>query len=127
MIDHSGISVSDLETSKSFYEKALAPLGASLLHVVPLEYTDGVKVVGLGVDTPSFWLNEGGPQKPPLHFAFKAKDRQAVDAFYHAAIQAGGQDNGKPGLREHYHENYYGAFVLDPDGNNIEAVCHKAE
>lgn len=124
MIDHSGISVSHFERSKSFYERALAPLGASLLHVVPPEYTDGVQVIGFGIDTPSFWLEEGAAQTPPLHFAFKAETRADVDAFYAAAIAAGGQDNGKPGLRPHYHDNYYGAFVLDPDGNNIEAVCH---
>lgn len=127
MIDHSGISVSDFERSKSFYEQALAPLGASLLHSVPLEHTGGVRVIGFGIDTPCFWLDEGEAQKPPLHFAFKAESREIVDAFYAAAICAGGQDNGKPGVRTHYHENYYGAFVLDPDGNNIEAVCHKQE
>ena len=127
MIDHSGISVSDFELSKSFYEKALAPLGASLLHLVPPKHTGGVKVVGFGVDVPCFWLDEGEAQKPPLHFAFIAESRGGVDEFYAAAIRAGGQDNGKPGLRKHYHENYYGAFVLDPDGNNIEAVCHKPE
>ncbi len=125
MIDHSGISVSDFERSKSFYEKALAPLGASFLHLVPPEHTGGVKVGGFGTDTPCFWIDEGEAQKPPVHFAFKAESRSAVDAFYGAAIGAGGKDNGKPGLRKHYHENYYGAFVLDPDGNNIEAVCHK--
>lgn len=127
MIDHSGISVSDFELSKSFYEKALAPLGASFLHLVPPEHTGGVKVGGFGVDTPCFWLDEGEAQKPPLHFAFKAKSRAIVNEFHATAIDAGGQDNGKPGLRKHYHENYYGAFVLDPDGNNIEAVCHKPE
>lgn len=124
MIDHSGISVADFAQSKAFYEKALAPLGASFLHMVPPEYTDGVQVGGFGINTPSFWIEEGAAQKPPLHFAFKAKCRDDVDKFYAAAIEAGGVDNGKPGLRPHYHEHYYGAFVLDPDGNNIEAVCH---
>ncbi|MEL6503866.1 MAG: VOC family protein [Pseudomonadota bacterium] len=127
MIDHSGISVSDFETSRTFYEKALAPLGASFLHMVPPEYTNGVKVGGFGIETPCFWIDEGEAQKPPLHFAFKAENRAAVDAFYEAAMAAGGTDNGPPGLRPHYHEHYYGAFVLDPDGNNIEAVCHKPE
>lgn len=127
MIDHSGISVSDFVRSKSFYEKALAPLGATFLHMVPPEYTDGVKVGGFGIDTPCFWLDEGEAQKPPVHFAFKAESRGVVDKFYAAAIGAGGKDNGKPGIRGQYHENYYGAFVLDPDGNNIEAVCHKPE
>lgn len=127
MIDHSGISVSDFEMAKAFYEKALAPLGASFLHMVPPEYTNGVKVGGFGVDIPCFWIDEGEAQKPPLHFAFKAENRAAVDAFYEAAMEAGGTDNGPPGLRPHYHEHYYGAFVLDPDGNNIEAVCQKPE
>jgi len=127
MIDHAGISVSDFARAKAFYEKALAPLGASFLHLVPPEYTDGVQVGGFGVGSPSFWIEEGVAQTPPLHFAFKAGCREDVDQFYAAAIAAGGIDNGKPGLRPHYHEHYYGAFVLDPDGNNIEAVCHTPE
>jgi catechol 2,3-dioxygenase-like lactoylglutathione lyase family enzyme len=126
MIDHSGISVSDFAISKSFYEQAMLPLGASLVFMVPLEHTNGVNVGGFGKDRPCFWLTEGTAQKPPVHVAFTAENRQQVDAFYAAAIGAGGQDNGKPGLRPHYHEHYYGAFVLDPDGNNIEAVCHKS-
>lgn len=124
MIDHFGITVSDFERSKAFYTQALAPLGATFLHMVPAEYTDGVKVGGFGQDSPSFWIDEGNAHSPTLHFAFKATSRQMVDAFYAAALAAGGQDNGKPGLRAHYHADYYGAFVLDPDGNNIEAVCH---
>lgn len=124
MIDHTGISVSDFEASKVFYELALAPLGASLLHVVPEELTGGECVVGFGRDQPTFWVNEGGAQNPPTHIAFAAHSRAQVDAFYQAALAAGGKDNGGPGLRPHYHENYYGAFVLDLDGNNIEAVCH---
>lgn len=124
MIDHAGTSVSDFAVSKAFYDKALAPLGASFLYMVPKEYTGGENVGGYGRDRPTFWINEGGPQKPPLHFAFAAENRKQVDAFYAAALAAGGQDNGAPGLRPHYHEHYYGAFVLDPDGNNIEAVCH---
>ena len=127
MIDHSGITVSDFERSKSFYTQALAPLGASYLHTVPPEHTGGVKVGGFGIEAPSFWIDEGEAHKPPLHFAFKAANRQMVDEFYAAALRAGGQDNGAPGLRPHYHENYYGAFVFDPDGNNIEAVCHMPE
>jgi len=124
MIDHSGMSVTDFDRSKSFYEQALAPLGATFLMLVPPEYTGGVKVGGFGQDHPAFWLTETGPQKPPLHFAFSASTRDQVDAFYAAAIAAGGQDNGKPGLRPQYDANYYAAFVHDPDGNNIEAVCH---
>nr|WP_325250452.1 VOC family protein [Amylibacter sp.] len=124
MIDHSGISVSDFDAAKSFYLAALAPLNGSLLMEVPTEHTNGVKVAGFGVDSPSFWISENGVQKPPLHFAFRATDHAQVDAFYAAAIAAGGVDNGKPGPRPHYHEHYYGAFVRDLDGNNIEAVCH---
>ncbi len=124
MIDHSGLSVSDFEKAQSFYDQALAPLGASLLFMVPLEHTGGEKVGGYGRDRTSFWINEGGAQTPPLHFAFTAETRAQVDAFHKAAVAAGGTDNGAPGLRPHYHEHYYGAFVLDLDGNNIEAVCH---
>ncbi|MGV8830967.1 MAG: VOC family protein [Devosia sp.] len=124
MIDHSGISVTDFDRSKAFYEQALAPLGSSFLVMVPPEHTGGVKVGGFGKDSAAFWLTEGTAQKPPVHFAFAAQTRDQVDAFYQAAIAAGGTDNGKPGLRPHYHASYYGAFVHDPDGNNIEAVCH---
>ena len=127
MIDHSGFSVSDFEAAKAFYDQALAPLGASLLHMVPLELTGGEKVGGYGRETPTFWINEAGVQTPPVHIAFAARNRAEVDAFHAAAIAAGGKDNGLPGLRPHYHDHYYGAFVLDPDGNNIEAVCHLAE
>lgn len=127
MIDHAGISVPDFEASRAFYDKALAPLGASLIMMVPPEYTGGAKVGGYGQKKPDFWLHEGPKQTPPVHFAFTAENRAQVDAFYAAAMAAGGTDNGGPGLRPHYHENYYGAFVRDPDGNNIEAVCHKPE
>ncbi|TIR84219.1 MAG: VOC family protein [Mesorhizobium sp.] len=113
MIDHLGISVSDFEKSKAFYDKAMAPLGASLLYMVPEEYTAGAKVGGYGRDRPVFWLSAGS--------------RAEVDAFHAAALAAGGKDNGGPGLRPHYHPNYYGAFVFDPDGNNVEAVCHDPE
>ncbi|MEZ5810971.1 MAG: VOC family protein [Rhizobiaceae bacterium] len=127
MIDHSGISVTDFDAAKAFYDKALAPLGASMLMIVPPEFTGGRKVGGYGRDRPVFWLGEGEKQTPPVHFAFSANSRAEVDAFHEAALAAGGIDNGAPGLRPHYHEHYYGAFVLDPDGNNIEAVCHRPE
>jgi catechol 2,3-dioxygenase-like lactoylglutathione lyase family enzyme len=127
MIDHAGLSVSNFERAKNFYTQALAPLGGSFLLLVEAEQTNGIKVGGFGIKTPTFWIDESGPQQPPLHFAFKAKTRAEVDAFYTKAIEAGGVDNGAPGVRPHNHEHYYGAFVLDPDGNNIEAVCHKAE
>ena len=96
MIDHLGITVADFDASKAFYDKAMAPLGASLLYMVPLEYTGGAKVGGYGRDRPVFWLSTG-------------------------------KDNGGPGLRPHYHPDYYAAFVFDPDGNNVEAVCHAPE
>ena len=123
MIDHTGIPVSDFDRARSFYDKAFAPLGASLLMMVPVEHTGGVKVGGYGCERPVFWLHEA-TTGPGRHYAFSARSRAEVDAFYEAAMAAGGRDNGKPGLRPHYHPDYYGAFVLDPDGNNIEAVCH---
>lgn len=125
MIDHTGLAMSDPERSRLFYERALAPLGYSVLMEVPKEYTGGAVALGFGVAPKAdFWLHEGTPQTPRLHVAFRADNRTQVDAFYRAALAAGGKDNGPPGLRPHYHANYYGAFVLDPDGNNIEAVCH---
>lgn len=127
MIDHTGISVTDFDAAKAFFDKALAPLGGSLLMMVPPEFTGGVKVGGYGRDRPVFWLQQGEQQQPAVHVAFTADDRAGVDAFYEAALAAGGKDNGAPGLRPHYHEHYYGAFVLGPDGHNIEAVCHKPQ
>lgn len=118
MIDPMGISVSDMENSKRFYEAALKPLGYTLL----MDY--GV-AAGLGEGgKPDFWLGKGAPA--PSHVAFRNPDRATVDAFYAAAIAAGGRDNGPPGPRTQYHAGYYGAFVLDPDGYNVEAVCHQA-
>ena len=127
MIDHTGIAVTDFEASRKFYDAALEPLGASLVMMVPAEYTGGAKVGGYGYDRPQFWLHESGEAGPGRHYAFTADTRAEVDAFYEAAMASGGRDNGKPGIRAHYHPNYYGAFVFDPDGNNIEAVCHNPE
>jgi catechol 2,3-dioxygenase-like lactoylglutathione lyase family enzyme len=127
MIDHAGIVVTDWTKAKAFYDAALAPLGATLLYMVPEEFTGGAKVGGYGRDKPDFWLHEGGEPGPGRHYAFTASSRAEVDAFHAAALAAGGRDNGAPGPRPHYHEHYYGAFVLDPDGNNIEAVCHRPE
>ena len=124
MIDHIGFPVSDYARSKAFYEKALAPLGYAVIMEVA-ETESGSPAVGFGKGgKPDFWI--GGTDQPisRSHVAFAAKDRPAVDAFYQAAIAAGAKDNGPPGLRPHYHPNYYGAFVLDADGHNIEAVCH---
>jgi len=125
MIDHTGVIVSDFSTSKDFYRAALAPLGYTLLMEVSAAQTGHGDAAGFGVaPKPDFWIGNGTPNQPPVHVAFRAADRARVDAFHRAAIAAGGRDNGAPGLRPHYHSNYYGAFVLDPDGHNIEAVCH---
>jgi catechol 2,3-dioxygenase-like lactoylglutathione lyase family enzyme len=125
MIDHIGLNVSDPKKSRHFYDNALAPLGYKMMMEIPKEYTDGAVVLGYGVPPKAdFWVSEGKPNKPALHIAFRAENRKQVDEFYKAALAAGGMDNGAPGPRPHYHEHYYGAFVLDPDGHNIEAVCH---
>jgi catechol 2,3-dioxygenase-like lactoylglutathione lyase family enzyme len=124
MLDHAGFPVSDYKRSKTFYEKALAPLGYVLVMEVQQNEQDA-PAAGFGAGgKPAFWIGGEGGLNKPIHIAIAAKDRAAVDAFYKAAIAAGGKDNGAPGLREHYHPNYYAAFVLDPDGHNIEAVCH---
>jgi catechol 2,3-dioxygenase-like lactoylglutathione lyase family enzyme len=127
MIDHTGVYVSDWKAARRFYDVALGALGAKLMMTVPPEFTGGSKVGGYGRDKPDFWLTERADTGPGRHYAFKARSRAEVDAFLHAALAAGGRDNGAPGLRPHYHPNYYGAFVLDPDGNNVEAVCHAPE
>jgi catechol 2,3-dioxygenase-like lactoylglutathione lyase family enzyme len=127
MIDHIGILVSDWARSKAFYDAAFAPLGISLLAVVPEEFTGGLKVGGYGKNKPDFWLTEHANPGPGRHYAITAQNRAEVDAFYTAAIAAGGGDNGAAGPRPQYHQHYYGAFVFDPDGNNIEAVCHAPE
>jgi predicted lactoylglutathione lyase len=126
MIDHVGIPVSDIARSTEFYLKALEPLGISIVMEVSAEQTGHGAAVGFGANfKPFFWIGGAeGLGVGHVHVAFAAPSRAAVDAFYRAAIAAGGKDNGKPGLRPHYHENYYGAFVLDFDGHNIEAVCH---
>jgi catechol 2,3-dioxygenase-like lactoylglutathione lyase family enzyme len=128
MLDHIGISVSNMKKSRAFYESALNPLGIRVVMEVTPEMTGtDDSYAGFGTDKPFFWIGSYRKPSPGVHVAFLAQSRKIVDEFYAAAIAAGGKDNGKPGLRPHYHENYYGAFVLDPDGNNIEAVCHKPE
>ena len=126
IIDHITLTVSDYARSKEFYEKALAPLGIKAMM-------DFGQACGFGREKPEFWLGSGPAsfQKPehlraitPTHVAFLAKSREEVDGFYQAALAAGGKDFGAPGVRAHYHPNYYGAFVLDPDGHDIEAVFH---
>jgi catechol 2,3-dioxygenase-like lactoylglutathione lyase family enzyme len=125
MLDHVGIEVTDFDRSKAFYEQALEPLGIGLL----MEF-DGA--AGFGKDTehgpkPFFWIGaRGRPTVSGAHVAFGVRSAEQVDAFHAAALAAGGTDNGAPGLRPIYHPGYYGAFVLDPDGNNVEAVCHRA-
>jgi catechol 2,3-dioxygenase-like lactoylglutathione lyase family enzyme len=127
MIDHIGVSASDYRVSKAFYRKALGAIGYELLLEVPAELTGHGTAAGFGVPPkPDFWISERSPNVPPIHVAFRVASRAQVDAFYRAALAAGGRDNGAPGSRPHYHANYYGAFVLDPDGHNIEAVCHEA-
>ena len=127
MLDHIGFPVSDFARSVAFYDAVLAPLGARRLMEVTAEMTGGAAHAGYGVQKPDFWIGMGDAVKGRLHVAFSAESRAAVDAFYAAAMAEGATDNGPPGLRPHYHPNYYGAFVLDPDGHNIEAVCHKPE
>jgi catechol 2,3-dioxygenase-like lactoylglutathione lyase family enzyme len=127
MIDHTGLTVSDFRKSKAFYLHALAPIGYELIMELPAAVTGHSDVAGFGAPPkPDFWIVGGKPSVPPIHVAFRVASRALVDAFYKAAIAAGGRENGTPGLRPHYHPNYYGAFVLDPDGHNIEAVCHDA-
>ena len=127
MFDHIGFPVSNLPHSKRFYQAALEPLGVGIVMELTAEQTGSSSHAGFGENgKPYFWIGDGeGVVRGRLHIAFTAKTRADVDAFYKAALAAGGRDNGKPGLRPHYHAHYYGAFVLDPDGHNIEAVCHE--
>ena len=120
MLDHLGLDVTDYERSKAFYERALEPLGIGLV----MEPAPGV--CGFGEHgMPYFWIGHRGREpQTGVHMAFSASSREVVDAFHEAALAAGATDNGGPGVREIYHPDYYGAFVLDPDGNNVEAVCH---
>jgi len=121
IIDHIGLAVSDYAQSKDFYSKALAPLG-----IEEAMKTEGWSGFGKG-GKPEFWFGVGRGVQQPTHIAFAADNRREVDDFYEAAIAAGGKDNGAPGIRENYHPCYYAAFVFDPDGHNIEVVCHKPE
>jgi catechol 2,3-dioxygenase-like lactoylglutathione lyase family enzyme len=126
MIDHVGFAASDYARAKAFYARALAPLGYVLVKEVAAEKNpSGFPAAGFGAGRkPDFWIGGEGKLERPLHVAIVAKDRAAVDAFYEAALAAGGKDNGAPGLRPQYHPDYYAAFVFDLDGHNIEAVCH---
>jgi catechol 2,3-dioxygenase-like lactoylglutathione lyase family enzyme len=121
MLDHIALTVSDHERSRRFYQNVLAPLGYELM----MEHD--VSGSGFGRDgKPDFWIQPGNPSGP-LHVAFSVADRATVDQFHSAALEADAQDNGAPGLRPEYHPTYYGASVIDPDGNNVEAVCHRPE
>jgi catechol 2,3-dioxygenase-like lactoylglutathione lyase family enzyme len=128
MIDHIGFAVSNVELSKAFYVNALKPLGISVIMEVSAEDTGGHAHAGFGKDDKAFfWIGGGAKPKGGTHLAFAARTRAEVDSFYHAALAAGGRDNGPPGLRPYYDPDYYGAFVLDLDGNNIEAACREPE
>ena len=127
ILDHVGFPVTDYARSVAFYEKALAPLGIKLLKQFNLSEDGSDGYAGFGRQRPQFWIGTGQPLTGRLHVAFAAATRQEVEAFYEAALAAGGRDNGAPGLRPHYHANYYGGFVFDPDGHNIEAVTHLPE
>jgi catechol 2,3-dioxygenase-like lactoylglutathione lyase family enzyme len=128
MIDHIGFPVTDYGRSKAFYSNALGPLGYVLVMEVMQETESGFPAAGFGRDgKPDFWIGGEGGVGKPVHVAIRAENRAMVDAFYRAAMEAGGTDNGAPGIRAHYHPSYYGAFVRDPDGHNIEAVCHNPE
>jgi catechol 2,3-dioxygenase-like lactoylglutathione lyase family enzyme len=121
ILDHVGFGVSDAKKSKDFYTKALAPLGIAVVM-------EAEGWIGMGRDgRPQFWFGGDGQNAGPVHLAFTARNREEVRAFHASALKAGGKDNGAPGLRPQYHPDYYGAFVLDPDGHNIEAVCHAPE
>ena len=118
MYDHISLKVKDFKKSKRFYEKALAPLGFEV------QSEDGSSAGFGSGETTGLWISQGTPASSAVHVAFASPSRKAVDGFYAAAMEAGGRDNGRPGLRESYSPTYYAAFVHDPDGNNIEAVCH---
>lgn len=121
MFDHVGFGVSDYAASKAFFLKTLQPLGVTVIM-------EGQYGIGLGQNgKPSLWMYQTTEKPAHLHLAFVAANRKQVDEFYRAALEAGGKANGAPGLRPHYHANYYGAFVIGPDGHNVEAVCHKPE
>lgn len=137
MLDHIGLVVRDYGKSRSFYDKALGPLGVRRIkELVPGEggYAGTMRWVAFGREQPELWIGEGMPAfwteghtpgKTPMHLALRAADRSAVDAFHREAVKSGGRDLGAPGLRPHYHAHYYAAYISDPDGNNLEVVCHE--
>ena len=133
LFDHLGIDVVNLTVAQAFYDEALKPLQIAIVHEITPEQTGGSAVLGYGktadsrdiqAGKPSFWIAEGPRSSGHIHLAFVAANQAEVDAFHAAALAAGGTDNGAPGPRPHYHPGYYGAFVIDPDGNNVEAAFH---
>lgn len=123
MIDHLGVTVADMGRALAFYDAALAPLGLARV----MQFPEQGEPLGVGYGDarkPYFWVGAGAAASGPVHIAFAASGREAVEAFHRAALAAGGRDNGEPGLRPHYHPAYYAAFAFDPDGNNVEAVTH---
>jgi catechol 2,3-dioxygenase-like lactoylglutathione lyase family enzyme len=126
MLDHVTFGVEDFDRATAFYDQAFAPLGVKRLVFVTAEQSGTANFAGYGDTRPFFWIGGGAASGGQLHFALSAQTRAQVDAFHAAALAAGGTDNGAPGVRPHYHPTYYGAFVLDPEGRNIEAVCHAA-
>lgn len=126
-LDHIEFAVTNADTARRFYESALAPLGvACVISQNATQTRSGGTLHGLGADGyPRLWVHDGKPVNSPIHLAFSVPQKAIVDAFYAAALAAGGRDNGAPGIRNNYHANYYAAFVLDPDGNNVECVCQE--
>jgi catechol 2,3-dioxygenase-like lactoylglutathione lyase family enzyme len=128
VIDHTGVTVSDYARSKAFYTRTLGAIGYAMMMEVPAALSGKTDAAGFGdaaatPPKPDFWIGQGTPNRPPVHVAFRVGKRALVDAFHGAGLAAGGTDNGAPGIRAHYHPGYYAAFVLDPDGHNVEAVC----
>jgi catechol 2,3-dioxygenase-like lactoylglutathione lyase family enzyme len=128
IVDHLGLQFGDYARALRFYRQVLAPLNITAIMEVTKEESGSYEGTGFGRNgEPSFWISGGERTAPRIHIAFVAETRAAVDRFFEAALAAGGVDNGAPGIRAHYHPNYYGAFVLDPEGHNIEAVCHSPQ
>ena len=127
-LDHISLNVADLALAKAFYAELLAPLGLELVGDVTAEQSGSVAFAGFGIGRKgTLWIAEGGRQTPPAHICFRALSRDAVRAFHAAGLAAGGMDNGAPGIRENYHPEYYAAFVIDPEGHNIEALTFEPE
>jgi catechol 2,3-dioxygenase-like lactoylglutathione lyase family enzyme len=127
IIDHMSLSVADFAGMTAFYEKALSPLGITAMMRFGKDVTGDYDTAGFGRERPFLWIAGGGKAEPHVHIAIKADSRAQVDAFHQAALAAGGKDNGAPGLRPQYHPDYYAAFIIDPEGHNLETVCRTSE